>query len=83
MYNGRMVNISANGFAFAIKEELFAKSKGEDIIVDVENFEVLDGKALMGCIIRSSNNDGEYIIGCRMPEDSKAIQEYVSKNYSE
>jgi len=82
-YIGRMVNISANGFAFASKEVLFANSKGEDIIVDVDNFEVLDGKPLKGCIIRSSNNDGEYIIGCRMPEDSAVIKEYVSKNYSE
>ena len=82
-YVGRMVNISANGFAFATKEELFANSKGEDIVVDVDNFDILAGKPLRGCIIRSSNNDGEYIIGCRMPEDSAVIKEYVSKNYSE
>lgn len=82
-YAGRMVNISANGFAFATKEVLFAEKKGEDIIVDVKDFDILGGKALQGCIIRSSNNDGEYIIGCRMPEDSAVIKEYVSKNYSE
>lgn len=82
-YNGRMVNISANGFAFATKEILFAENKGEDIVVDVKDFDILDGKALQGCIIRSSNNDGEYIIGCRMPEDSAVIKEYVSQNYSE
>ena len=82
-YVGRMVNISANGFAFVTKEELFANSKGEDIVVDVDNFDILAGKPLRGCIIRSSNNDGEYIIGCRMPEDSAVIKEYVSKNYSE
>ena len=82
-YAGRMVNISANGFAFATKEVLFSEKKGEDIIVDVKDFDILGGKALQGCIIRSSNNDGEYIIGCRMPEDSAVIKEYVSKNYSE
>ena len=78
-----MVNISANGFAFASKEGLFAGIKGKDVVVDISNFAVLKGKALEGCIIRSSNNDGEYIIGCRMPEDNDAIREYVSKNYSE
>ena len=31
----------------------------------------------------SKNSDGEYIIGCRMPEDSEAIKDYVSKNYCE
>ena len=82
-YNGRMVNISANGFAFSTKELLFVKNKGKDIIVDVKDFDILDGKALQGSIIRSSNNDGEYIIGCRMPEDSAVIKEYVSQNYSE
>lgn len=82
-YPGKMVNISANGFAFATKEGTFAESKGKDIVVEVKNFELLGGKSLEGCIIRSSNNDGEYIIGCRMPEDSKEIKEYVSKNYSE
>ncbi len=82
-YSGRMVNISANGFAFASKEGLFANIKGKEVVVDVSNFAVLQGKPLEGCIIRSSNNDGEYIIGCRMPEDNDAIREYVSKNYSE
>ncbi|MBQ9768402.1 MAG: methyl-accepting chemotaxis protein [Lachnospiraceae bacterium] len=82
-YRGKMVNISANGFAFAVRNELFASLKGKDVTVDVEGFEVLDGKELAGCVIRSSNNDGEYIVGCRMPEDSKAIEAYVSKNYCE
>jgi len=82
-YEGRMVNISANGFAFVSKEGLFASIKGKDVVLDVKNFDVLQGRALEGCIIRSSNNSGEYIIGCRMPEDSEAIREYVSRNYSE
>lgn len=40
---------------------------------------MLGDKPLEGCVIRCSNNDGEYIIGCRMPEDSEAIKDYVSK----
>lgn len=82
-YQGRMANISANGFAFVCKEELFANAKGKDVVVDVRDFNILKGKALEGCIIRSSNNDGEYIVGCRMPQDSETIREYVSQNYSE
>ncbi len=83
MYPGRMANISANGFAIIVKESLFADLKGNDIVVYVERFDVLQDKPLEGCIIRSSNNDGEYIIGCRMPQDSEIIKEYVSQNYSE
>ncbi len=82
-YTGRMVNISANGFAFASRDIAFASNKGELVEVDIKNFEVLRGKVVEGRIIRSSNNDGEYIVGCRMLQDSVVIGDYVSRNYSE
>ena len=82
-YNGHMVNISANGFAFSTTNKNLAIAKGKDLRVQVENFDVIGNKPLTGCIIRSSDNDGEYIIGCRMPGDSKAIEEYVNENYCE
>ena len=80
---GKMVNISANGFAFAVRDEAFAESKDRLVSVDIADFTLLGGKPLTGRIIRSSNNEGEYIVGCRMPEDSEIIREYVSQNYSE
>lgn len=82
-YQGKMVNISANGFAFTVRNELFAKAKDKKVSLDINGFAVLAGKPLTGHIIRSSNNEGEYIVGCRMPEDNASIREYVSKNYSE
>ncbi|MBQ8822597.1 MAG: methyl-accepting chemotaxis protein [Lachnospiraceae bacterium] len=82
-YTGKMVNISANGFAFAVKDKLFAENKGQNVVVDIKNFDVLQGRELEGCIIRSSNNDGEYIVGCRMPQDSLAIKEFVNANFGE
>ena len=36
---------------------------------------------LEGSIIRISNNDGEYVIGCSMPRDNRTVGEYVNKNY--
>ncbi len=82
-YQGKMANISANGFAFAVKDELFANLKGKKVVVLVNNFNVLGDKPLEGSIIRSSNNEGEYVVGCRMPEDVEVIKDYVSKNYCE
>ncbi len=82
-FDGKMVNISANGFAFAVRNEFFAESKGKLVLVEVSGFDVLKGKLLTGRIIRSSDNEGEFIVGCRMPEDSETIREYISKNYSE
>ena len=80
---GNMVNISANGFAFAVREPAFAELKGYEVSVEIDNFAVLNDEYLIGSIIRCSNNSGEYIVGCRMPMESKAIEEYVSRNYSE
>lgn len=82
-YDGKMVNISANGFAFSVNDSVFERAKGKNVTLDVQGFDVLGDKPLEGCVIRCSNNDGEYIIGCRMPEDSEAIKDYVSKNYCE
>ena len=82
-YKGKMCNISANGFAFAVRDTLFADAKNKNVVVEVDNFSVLGDKPLEGTIIRSSDNSGEYIVGCRMPQDNKEIKEYVSQNYSE
>jgi len=80
---GRMVNISANGFAFASKNEIFADAKKKQVMVVINEFDFLKSKIVEGCIIRNSNNDGEYIVGCRMPEDSEEIKQYVEKHFSE
>ena len=82
-YAGNMVNISANGFAFSVRDNDFANSKGMVVSVEIDNFEPLKGKSIEGRIIRSSNHEGEYIVGCRMPSDSLEIKDYVKDNYSE
>lgn len=43
VYEGTMVNISANGFAFQTRETEFADCKGENIIVKVPDFPVEQG----------------------------------------
>ena len=83
VYEGTMVNISANGFAFQTRESEFADCKDENIVVKVPDFPVEQGRVLEGTIIRSTDNDGSYIVGCRMPEDRIEIGNYVSRNYSE
>lgn len=79
-FKGKMVNISANGFAFAVNSSVFANAKGENVILSIPDFEIPEGKNLEGCIIRSTNNKGEYIVGCRMPEDNLAIQNYITQS---
>lgn len=74
---GKLNNISANGFAFVCKSDFFADCKGTELTVDIKDFSLPEASTLEGRIIRSSNNDGVYIVGCQMPEDNDAIMKYV------
>ena len=76
-FKGNMVNISAGGFAIACKAPEFAKAVGQHIRLIIHDFELTSGTELSGIIIRSSNDQGTYIVGCRMPEDNMEIQQYV------
>lgn len=80
-YEGKMVNISANGFAFSTREADINKAKGMKVSLQVKDFALLEGQALVGHIIRISDNEGEYIVGCRMLDDNMDIYEYVERNY--
>lgn len=76
-FKGKMVNISAGGYAFACSAPEFAQAVGQHIRLKIAEFQLLDGAELAGIIIRSSNDNGTYIVGCRMPEDNLEIQQYV------
>lgn len=76
-FEGHMVNISAGGFAIACKDARFADAMGEQITLKIHDFDVLRGKPLTGVIIRSTNDEGTYIVGCRLLQDSTEILNYV------
>jgi len=74
---GKLVNISAGGFAFAVRDEAFKTAIGKEVEIKINAFELLKGEKLTGVIIRSTDDDGTYIVGCRMPEDNEDIMNYV------
>ena len=76
-----MVNNSASGFSFATNAAEIKSLKGTLVKIDVKDFSLLEDKPLMGYIIRISDNEGQYIVGCRMLEDNMDIYEYVECNY--
>lgn len=83
-YNGRMVNISANGFACSIISQNLGEINGKRVELSIPDFELPEGRTLEGSVIRTtSNGNGSILIGCRMPEDNKAIRDYVKKNYKD
>lgn len=77
-FTGKMENISANGFAFASTNPFFADCIGATVSITIQNFALSDCNVLEGRILRSSDNDGIFIVGCQMPEDNKKIAEYVA-----
>ncbi len=77
VFEGQMVNISAGGFAVAVKKENFEYRIGDMIRLTICDFDVLKNKALIGTIIRSTDDNGSYILGCRMPEDNTEIMKFV------
>lgn len=77
VFSGRLDNLSANGFSILCKSSFFANARGEDITVAIDNFALPEHSVLEGTIIRCSNSDNIYIIGCQMPEDNYHIMKYV------
>lgn len=82
-YSGKLDNISANGFAFVCSNNAFADLKGANIKVEIEDFVIPSQRVLHGRIIRSSNNEGTFYVGCQMPEDNYEIMQYVKANLPE
>ena len=76
-YCGSMLNISAGGCAFTVTDPVFAEAPGKAIKVTIDDFSLLQGKPLEGIVIRSTNDEGRYVVGCRLIEDNDAICEYV------
>lgn len=56
-----------------------ADAIGEKLELHIENFEFLGEETLPGVVIRSSNNDSVFSVGCRMPSDHARIEGYVRK----
>lgn len=82
-FRGRMINISAGGFAFATEERAIENKIGSFISLKIDDFNAVEGGRVEGTIIRITKNGNVYYLGCRMHEDNKAILEYVEKNYKE
>ncbi|MBR3683674.1 MAG: PilZ domain-containing protein [Lachnospiraceae bacterium] len=81
--NGKMLNISAGGFAFASYDKALLVGKGQNVIVAINNCEIDSVKELEGCIIRVTDNEGQFIVGCRMFEEREDIMKYVNTHYAE
>lgn len=78
---GQMLNISANGYVIQTQDKAILDTKDTLITVHTKGFTFLEDMPLRGHVIRITDNEGTYIVGCRMLEDNKAIYDYVNQNY--
>lgn len=74
---GKLDNLSANGFAFLTHDNYFATHKDVDIHIKIHNFDLPQHDELDGHVIRCSDSEGLYIVGCQMPGDDFFIRDYV------
>ena len=52
--------------------------KSEEISMEIHDFVLARHNRLEGRVIRCSDDEGSYIVGCQMPEDDFFIRDYVS-----
>lgn len=76
-FDGKMVNLSAGGYAFSCTAKEFADAVGKEVALTIYDVDFLENKELKGIVIRSTDDEGRYIVGCRMPVDNMEIRDYV------
>lgn len=79
---GTIVNLSAGGFAFFSSAEELKDAKGKILTANVDNIPELTGVDLEGSIIRITEHNGVYIVGCRMLYDQLDVQNYIDGEYA-
>ncbi|MBQ4284630.1 MAG: methyl-accepting chemotaxis protein [Lachnospira sp.] len=79
-FSGKMSNISAGGFAFAVEVSDIENLREKPITVTVDNLNITGVDKLEGVIIRITKDDNRYYVGCRLNEDNANIGKYVEQH---
>lgn len=77
--SGKMLNISAGGFAFSSTAEELKTSRGMMVRLTIDDFDAVEAE-LEATVIRVTDNNGTYLVGCRMLNDNRNIYHYVEEN---
>lgn len=76
-YQGKMLDISANGMAFTATDPVFETAEKKMITVTIPELPIPKARTVKACIMRCKKGSGEYILGCRLAENNLAIQQYI------
>ena len=77
-YDGKMVNISAGGFAFGCTAKEMADCVGDVVELQIKDLAGFENKVFSGVAIRSTNDNGTYVVGARLLEDDMDVMRYVN-----
>lgn len=58
------------------------EAKEKQVRVQLAETTIAGVSVLEGTVIRCTDNEGEYIVGCRMPVDHPLVMDYVKENYA-
>ena len=78
-YQGKMLDMSANGFACLVDAKAFANYNNKHVKVSVPNFVVPSARELEGIIVRVVDKKGNYLIACRMFETNEELLDYITR----
>ena len=70
---GTMVNISAGGYAFSTTDKRIVDGKDSMIKIIIDDFEPFSGKEIAGRIIRISEKNGKFTIGCQTYDEHPEV----------
>ena len=76
-YQGKMLDISANGMAFTATDPDFEAAEKKMITVTIPELPIPKARTVQAYIMRCKKGSNEYILGCRLSENNLAIQQYI------
>lgn len=76
-YQGKMLDISANGMAFSATDPDFESAEKKMITVTIPELPIPKARTVQAYIMRCKKGSNEYILGCRLSENNLAIQQYI------
>ena len=79
--HGKMVNLSAGGFAFTSNDDILRDMQGKDLQIIIRDLEELHNIPLKAKVIRLTSSKGQYNVGCRMYADNYIIKDLVNAFY--
>lgn len=82
VYTGRLNNICANGISFMSEADIFKDSLGKYLTIDIQDFPVREHNRQDSRIIRVTENNGIYTVGCQTLSDDTEIMKFVEDHIS-